>query len=373
MLLRTVLVFGWLAVTGCGAITAGGTADDDDAPGGDRDGGPDGGDPNSSGDRPLVTGLFRGGPYRTPIAANPALDPRSSEYVKMLNGPLAANTIKFGVTVRYSFATDPTYRIRMAKGAEWGEPFDQAVTTPDGTDSCNPLHIPADLAAPPGDDVWRDGWVYIIDTTKRAHLLCAIWRASKVNGEWTGDFGGVLDTTGTGANLAGSISGSNIPHNPVLASEIERGAIDHALSFASSRNDPKMCRAPATKTDGKGAAGGLQQGMLFQLDPNFDCAGLANRVESIVCTALQKYGMYDNDSTTGTNGFLFETDDVTDPARRPPEKPGDYAREGGLYAASGLMYDYQTFPNIPLTRMRLLQTGTPRDCSTSSAQLPSLR
>jgi hypothetical protein len=116
-------------------------------------------------------------------------------------------------------------------------------------------------------------------------------------------------------------------------------------------------RGPATKTDGKGKAGQLQQGMRFQLDPSFDCGGLANRVESMVCGALQKYGMYDNDSTTGGNGFLFETDDLGDPAKAPPSKPGDYARPGGLYASSGLAYDYQTFPNIPLTRMRLLAPG----------------
>jgi len=360
MQLRELLVIGLLASIGCGSVSS-------DEPGGGP--GP-GSDPGSTegGGRPgdplppqgsLVATVFRGGPYRTLIAANPLIDPRSSEYVGLLDGPLAANTIKFGVTVRYSYATDPSYRIMMMPpgGEDWGQPFEQQVTTAAGTDSCNPLHIPEDLSAPPGDETWRDGWVYILDTTKRAQLICAIWQASKIGGKWTGSFGGVLDARGTGANLAGTISGSNIPHNPVLASEIERGVIDHALSFGSSKNDPKVFRAPATKTDGKGQPGQLQQGMHFQLDPSYDCGGLGNRVERMVCIALQKYGMYDNDSTTGSNGFLFETDDLDDPAKAPPTRPGDYARPGGLYSSNGLNYDYQTFPNIPLGRMRLLKAG----------------
>jgi len=363
MQLRELLVIGWLASIGCGAVS---TPDDpaDGAgpgpgPGSNGNGGGGGGDPRPA-PGSLVATVFRGGPYRTPIAANPAIDPRSGEFVPLLDGPLAANTIKFGVTVRYSYATDPSYRITMTppRGEDWGQPFDKQLTTPGGIDSCNPLHIPDDLSAPPGDEVWRDGWVYVIDTTKRAQLICAMWQATKVGSQWTASFGGVLDARGAGETLAGSISGSGIPHNPVLASEIKGGAIEHALSFGSSNNDPAVFRAPATKTDGKGAPGQLQQGMHFQLDPSYDCGGLANRIERMVCIALQKYGMYDNDSTTGSNGFLFETDDLADPARLPPSVPGDYARPGGLYASNGLNYDYQTFPNIPLARMRLLQPGS---------------
>jgi hypothetical protein len=362
MQVRELLVIGLIASSGC---VVGGASDGVDDPGAGPGPGPGPGPGSNTGDDPvpapgsLVATLFRGGPYRTPIAANPPLDLRSSEYVALLDGPLAANTIKFGVTVRYSYATDPSYRIRMMPpgGEDWGQPFDEQVTTADGTDSCNPLHIPDDLSAPPGDETWRDGWVYVIDTSKHARLICAIWQASKIAGAWTGSYGAVLDARGTGAKLAGTISGSGIPHNPILASEVQRGVIEHALSFGSSKNDPVAFRPPAIKTDGKGQPGQLQQGMHFQLDPSYDCGGLGNRVERMVCTALQKYGMYDNDSTTGQNGFLFETDDLSDPAKAPPLKPGDYARPGGLYSDNGLNYDYQTFPNIPLGRMRLLTAG----------------
>jgi hypothetical protein len=358
MQLRELLIIGLLGAIGCGAISSSGAPGDGAEPGSDTGAGSGDDDPGPT-PTGLVTTLFRGGPYRTAIAANPRLDPRSAEYVALLDGPLAANTFKFGVTVRYSHATDPSYRIAMTPpgGEDWGQPFDDQVAAATGTDSCNPLHIPDDLSAPPGDDIWRDGWVYIIDTSKRAQLVCAIWQATKVGGRWTASYGGVLDAQGTGAKLAGTISGSGIPHNPILASEIQRGVIDHALSFGSSKNDPDLFRPPAIKTDGKGQPGELQQGMHFQLDPSYDCGGLANRTERMVCTALQRYGMYDNDSTTGKNGFLFETDDLGDPDRAPPTRPGDYARAGGLYASNGLNYDYQEFPGIPLDRMRLLEAG----------------
>ena len=363
MQLRELLVLGLLASTGCGAVDSPDMAGAGAPPGTGGASGSGGGS-NSGGTGTVPSGLvatvFRGGPYRTPIGASPAIDPQSAHFVAMLDFPLAANTVKFGVTVRYSHASDPGYRIVLTPpgGEDWGQPFDEKVATADGSDSCNPLHIPDDLSAPPGDETWRDGWVYIVDTTKRAQLICAIWQASKASGMWAGSYGAVLDARGTGGKLAGTISSSGIPHNPILASEIKAGAIEHALSFGSAKNDPDLFRPPAIKTDGKGQPGGLQQGMRFQLDPSYDCGGLANRIESMVCVALQKYGMYDNDSTTGGNGFLFETDDLSDPGRAPPLRPGDYARPGGLYASNGLNYDYQTFPNIPLSRMRLLQPGT---------------
>lgn len=307
--------------------------------------------------RDPVTAIFDAGPYRTPIPARPVIDAASPRYVALLE-PLLASTMEFGEVVRYATADDPVYnvRFRTLDGEDWGQPFDQLVRTPQGRASCNPLHIPADLAVPTGDQRTTDGWVYILDVTKPG-LICAIWQARRVDGAWQGSNGGVLDRLGS--NLAGAISGSRIPHNAVLASEVAGGAIDHALSFAARRQDPAAFRAPATTTDGQGAAGELQQGMRFQLDPSFDCDSLpasASRVEHLVCVALQQYGMYNNDSTAGAaSGIVFQTDDLADPARHPPLEPGSFTREGGVYFENGLTYDYFPFPNIPLDRMRLLR------------------
>jgi hypothetical protein len=327
-------------------------------PGGPGDpGGP--GTPDAS---DPVTTMFQGGPYRTPIPANPVIDPSSQRFVALLE-PLLANTMEFGQVARYATAADPVQDVhfRTLDGQDWGQPFDQVVQTTRGSASCNPLHIPADLAVPTGDQRTTDGWVYIIDTTKPG-LVCAIWQARKVDGTWMGSNGGVLDGMGDGRNLAGAISGSRIPHNAILASEIASGSIDHALSFAARRQDPSVFRLPATSTDGQGQPGELQQGMRFQLDPSVDCAALpgsteVSKVERMVCVALQKYGMYNNDSTAGeASGIVFQTDDPTDPARVPPLQPGAFTRTGGLYSQNGLTYDYFQFSHIPLNQMRLLRS-----------------
>jgi hypothetical protein len=303
--------------------------------------------------------MFRGGPYRTAIPANPVLDPDSPRFVALLE-PLIATTMEFGLVARYSTATDPVYSVhfRTLDGEDWGQPFDQVVDTARGSASCNPLHIPADLAVPTGDQRTTDGWVYILDTTKPG-LICAIWQARRAGGAWVGSYGGVVDGAGDGANLAGAISGSRIPHNAVLASEIAHGSIDHALSFAARRQDPAVFRVPALTTDGQGLPGQLQQGMRFQLDPAFDCAAMpgSSRVERMVCVALQIYGMYNNDSTAGqASGIVFQTDDPTDPARVPPLHPGAFTRSNGIYQQNGLTYDYFPFGHIPLDRFRLLRT-----------------
>jgi hypothetical protein len=290
------------------------------------------------------------------------LDPDSPRFVALLE-PLLATTMEFGLVARYSTAADPVQSVqfRTLDGQDWGQPFDQVVQTARGSASCNPLHIPADLAVPTGDQRTTDGWIYILDATKPG-LICAIWQARKTDGAWMGSYGGVVDGAGDGRNLAGAISGSRIPHNAVLASEITRGSIDHALSFGARRQDPAVFRAPAIATDGQGQPGQLQQGMRFQLDPGFDCAAMpggteVSRVERMVCVALQTYGMYNNDSTAGqASGIVFQTDDPADPSRVPPLHPGAFTRVNGVYNQNGLAYDYFPFSHIPLDRMRLLRT-----------------
>src|SRR4029079_1368992 len=175
--------------------------------------------------------MFQGGPYRTAIPARPVLDPDSARYVALLE-PLIATTMEFGQVARYSTAADPVYSVhfRTLDGEDWGQPFDQAVRTARGSASCNPLHIPADLAVPTGDQRTTDGWVYILDTTKPG-LICAIWQARMVGGVWMGSYGGVVDGAGDGANLAGAISGSRIPHNAVLPSATPRGSLHAAAAL----------------------------------------------------------------------------------------------------------------------------------------------
>lgn len=272
------------------------------------------------------------GPLNNPIPANPVIDPISPSVVAEFPSPSQANAYAYGVTVVCSGPTDPVYTVSSGN-ADWGpNAFDQVVNVKGGSGSCNPLHIPDGTQPPSG----TDGWVAVIDSTKPG-LYCLMWIAQNNGGSWSMAYGGVYDLAGGGVPvLAGSGSGSDIPQSPILVSEIEAGVINHALGFASPKNQGGV-RPPATKTDGGGGPGPFVEGMRFQLDPTFDCNTMPTKAEKAVCVALQVYGAYDVDNTGGGTGWFFQ---ANDPA--------------GVYPAAGITGDYMYFENIPMDRMRLL-------------------
>lgn len=273
------------------------------------------------------------GPLNNTLPTSPGIDPASGNVVGAFPEPHPyGNVYDYGVTVVCSSASDPSYTVSSGNSS-WGpNPFDQQVAGATGTGSCNPLHIPNGTPIPGGSDKW----VAVIDSTKPG-LYCMMWVASNNGSSWSMEYGGVYKLNGGGAPvLAGSGSGSNIPQSPILAREIEAGVINHALAFASPKNNNKF-RPPASKTDGNGS-GPFEEGMRFQLDPSVNCAGMPTKAEKAICTALQVYGAYDVDNTGGGTGFFFQSN-------------GDPS----VYQAAGITGDYMQFSNIPLDKMRLLK------------------
>jgi len=176
-----------------------------------------------------------------------------------------------------------------------------------------------------------------------------------MSGTWTGTNGGVYDINGDGTKiLAGTGVGSGLANNSPLESEIQAGVIPHAINFAWTGNASGVFRYPASTTDGHGG-GDMQEGMRFQLNPSFNCAGLATKAARVLCVALQQYGMYDGDSGGGGVGFQFQTDDFTDTARAPWQTPGEPSRSGGIYCNAGMCTNTSNF-GIPLNQFRLLRT-----------------
>ena len=322
----------------------------------------------------LVQSLFKAaGPVTSPIPANPVLDSNSSHFVSEL-GTTKGNvqgigpTTTWGITYYYSTASDPTYNVNFAHTSDWGggvNPFSKTVSAKTGSGSCNPLHIPNSATVPggfaqaagfdTGSQSQPDSSMWIIDQTKPG-LACFIWQASKMSGTWTGSFGGVFDTNGDGVKaLTGLGVGSGMSNNSPLESELQNGVITHALNFAWTGNASGVFRYPATHTDGRGS-GDLQEGMRFQLNPSFNCAGLATKGARTICVALQQYGMYDGDSGGGgVISFQVQTDDFTDGSRAPWKTPGEPGRPGGVYCNAGLCSNTGDL-GIPLNQFRLLRT-----------------
>jgi len=332
--------------------------------------------PGCTTDGCLVNTLFTAaGPIASPIPANPVIDPNSSHFVSELAaGTPGGNvlgtgpTTTWGITYYYSTASDPTYNINFVHTGDWGggvNPFSKTVTAKNGSGSCNPLHIPNDATVPggfaqasnfsTGSQGQPDSSMWIIDQTKPG-LACFIWQATKQTGTWSGSFGGVFDTNGNGVQaLAGLGVGSGMSNNSPLESEIQNGVIPHAMNFAWTGNAPGVFRYPATHTDGR-TSGDMVEGMRFQLNPSFNCAGLATKAARVICVALQQYGMYDGDSGGGGVSFQVQTDDFTDAARNPWTTPGEPGRPGGIYCNAGLCSNGANNLGIPLNQFRLLNT-----------------
>ena len=305
-------------------------------------------------------------PFKAPIPANAQLDPNSDALIAHnIGNSSVAELMSYSAarTIYYSGPDDPTYNVTFSYVPSWGpNAFDQTVTSLTGTGKCNPLHIPADAARP---DSQYDRWMVVIDSTKPG-LVCEIWRADKSSGTWTGAFGGVSDINNfSNHHLAGYLTGSGISASAGLirASDVRAGAIEHALIFPSGCNVQHQSRYPATGSDGQCKdTAGFQMGIHLQLDPAFDCNSVPAGLSRMVCRALQVYGAYDGDSTGDPNSrymeFGMETDDHSDPARSPWQKPGNYTRPGALYAANGCASDYCRLSSIPMNRLRVLAPPT---------------
>jgi len=131
-----------------------------------------------------------GGPLNNPIPDGSTYEPydagawaKASPY---------ANVHAFGVTVVCSSSTDPVYTVESGNPS-WGpNPFNEQRQGATGTDACNPLHIPANTPIPPGEGGTTDGWVIVIDSSKKG-LYCAMWMAEFNGSKWSMAYGGVYN------------------------------------------------------------------------------------------------------------------------------------------------------------------------------------
>jgi len=146
----------------------------------------------------------------------------------------------------------------------------------------------------------------------------------------------------------------------ILNSEVQTGAINHALYFTST-NSCSDFRAPAGKSDGDGSGSDcVPMGARIQLDPSVDCAGLsgASAGEKMICTTMQTYGGYvlDSGGPGPLSGIGVAGDDLTDPDRSPWQKPGDGMRDGGVLDLAGLDGSTGALADIPWDKLRVLSS-----------------
>jgi hypothetical protein len=275
-------------------------------------------------------------PWNLAIPDDPRLDDDSDDLVEALieDGGGHALLYEFGIPVYEADADTPTVTVTCTQNG-WGRCPLKGQRVP----------VPAGAQPSPGSDA---AMVVIDRSTGRAYDFWQVqpagadgWRASW--GTWA-----PLDGDGGGGEVGGSDGGStgagiNLLAGLIRLSEIDDGAIDHALALVSDKSCPDIYRYPATKTDGHASEPPcIPQGARIQLDPTIDVDRIAgiSSAERAVAKALQTYGGYLRDSGGTSLGVAFEL----------PTGGED------PYAAVGLPWDYYNMPNIPWDRLRVLHS-----------------
>jgi hypothetical protein len=248
----------------------------------------------------------------------------------------------FGMPIYTSTASDPSYTVRDSGNDQLFEHY-------------QPIHIPDTAAPSPGSD----HWLFIFDKTQ--NLIFEMWNTHKNGNTWTTQTGDVYSPTGDGVlQVDGSQqsgNGASYFGGVVTDADIERGYINHALSFAAS-DTATTWRYPMNASDGNSTdSDALPMGARLQLDPSVNCDTLpgASAGEKMICHALETYGGYIRDSGGVTLSMYFEGEDLSDPNRNPPSTPGNPGRSGGIFNKVGLQ-DSKDLSDIPWNKLRVLKS-----------------
>lgn len=290
------------------------------------------------------------------IPGSPALNPASAAMVAELDDPGGAtgggqivNIVDFGArTVDQSLISGTTPRYDVAFTDAYGRTGD-----PNSTDT---VPIPDGTTIPPGSD----GHVGVHDPVNG--YVYSMWQATRPTAStWGATWGGRAPVSGDGheekvpeASDKGesTAAGISVFAGIVRIAELEAGVIPHALQFASDMVSTVAHQYPATSgakgTNVAGMANPIPLGARIQLDPAFDVSTITGAAQRIIAKALQDYGAYCIDNTTGPRiGIQCEYIG--------PSENG----VGGVplrYDALGLSWDYYQLDQIPWSQLRVLDT-----------------
>ena len=284
-----------------GANDGGGVNGDGGAGNGDGGGGggtKDGGPilPGSDGGTGSCTIFPADNPWNTNIHDTTAfpVDANSAAIIDYIN----THGSNPGTKIHPDFGSDPSYGIPYifvpGTQAKVAVTFDQAAESDPG-----PYPIP--LAAP--IESGSDAHVIAVDTDNCK--LYELDQGAVSGGAWTAYSGALFDLksnalrpdTWTSADAAG------LPIFAGLArlSEVQAGAIDHALRFTVGVTKKKFVH-PATHAAGStDDANAPPMGMRMRLKSTFDTSSYTGAAKVIV-VALQQYGMYVADN--GSNWYI---------------------------------------------------------------------
>jgi hypothetical protein len=292
-------------------------------------------------------------PWNTPIPANPALAPDSTQLIADLKSSsewgqnLDINIAQYSVPLFYATSSTPLVDVLAELG---GLGFSGS----NGSDAHALVPIPTGAAPDP----MSDHHIAIIDRAR--NLEWGMWNARNESGRWTCSLGATADLAGDGlrpykpqnptwyTSHGARACGFPLIAGLIRTEEIDAGRIEHALIIAYPHIRAGFYMSPASTAqarigDDSIKTRGIPCGGRVQLDPglNLDSLGLT-RAGRIVAEALQRYGAY----------------------------VGDYSGAISIYAENsaaaqahwkGVLQTYEFANKVDLARLRVLKFGTLTD------------
>jgi len=294
--------------------------------------------------------------WNQPLAADPAVDPRSDAFLQMLagdcGGPFKLNTRTWTVPLFEVDERTPRrtvhqrrYEATMRNVRSWGH---RENFWGHGPGFGRDVPIP-DHAAP---DPEEDGHLALVDWTRG--LVWDMWGCRRrSDGEWESNTGMLYSAYGSGVwktadfpvkngesihfHGPGRASGVPVVAGLVRREEILSGEIHHKLAMATWHNAYRQYVFPAAWTDGF-RDGGLPEGAVLQLNPALNPADYGlSAAAACIARAMQRYGMVNVDNA-GANAVYVEQLEVH-----------------GL-SWDGILND-DDLKRIPLSQYRVLKLG----------------
>jgi hypothetical protein len=282
-----------------------------------------------------ASGLFASSSvWNAPLAADAALDPRSSALSGAVSAEIRSEMQqRIGPWIDERSNSTPFYVV----GNDQPKVQVRLDNSPYGAASLRNVlaqGVPIPYGARPAAGVDAHMTIYQPSTD----TMWEFWHASLEADGWHADWGGAMQHVSTNpgyySNLAWDGLGRTLGWNwgstasslpmiggTAMISELRAGHIDHALAI----NLPAPCKGwfswPAQRTDGTSSdTNCLPEGAHLRIDPKLDLSTLnLPPVTRMFAAAAQKYGLIVRDRTLNATGFLAEdpTPTGTDPYRDP--------------------------------------------------------
>jgi len=298
--------------------------------------------------------------WNTPLANDAPIDRSSPDLINWLvdqvrqefeHGPTPdIETVTDSTPIYRVARNEPTVRVALENKTAWGRSLARAFAS---------VPIPPRAQPAAGSDAHMTIWQ---PSTNR---MWEFWELHRTSSGWRAAWGGAMDDVSRSPGYYTAQSwpgaepywGSTATSLPVAAgtmliSELEAGAIDHALAIALPDTRGGVYAWPAERTDGTDPdPDSVPEGARLRLDPNLDIAKLnLPPVVRMMAIAAQRYGLIVRDKSGEAVAFYAQT---------PTSGSNPYPQIFGGIAPYDLL-KYFPWTHLEVLRMQLHRgTGSP--------------